>query len=256
MEANKFPTDVTLCLSGGAGRGAYQLGIISVLQEYGIEIKAVSGTSIGALIGASLACGKKADYIFEVMRSPELRSVFKLRLGHGYLFELNHKAAVVEKLIDRESFEALDFPLHVSVCDVKEESALYFEHGNDLKEVVLASCSIPPLFNPVSFNGKVLVDGGLVDNFPVEQLKKYNSPIIGINLHPKRSTIPTTILGWLKNNIHTAWQSKYSEKAELCDIYFCNKELLECKVFSFADIDKAYEIGRVEMQNFMEIQKR
>ena len=256
MDNHKFPKEVTLCLSGGAARGAYQLGVISVLQEQGIEIKAISGTSIGALIEASLACGKKAAYIFDVMRSREFRSVFKLRLGYGYIFQLNHKAAVIDKLIDKECFEALSNPLHVAVCDVKDESPLYFESGDDLKEVVLASCSIAPLFNPVRLNGKVLVDGGLVDNFPVERLKKYKFPIIGINLHPKRSKIPTTIFGWLRSNIHITWQSHYSVKKELCDIYLCNKELLECKIFSFADIDKAYEIGRVEMQNMMEIQKR
>jgi len=76
MKNSQFPQEISLCLSGGAGRGAYHLGVISILQENNINIKAISGTSIGALIGASLACGKSAEYIFEVIQSKEFHSVF------------------------------------------------------------------------------------------------------------------------------------------------------------------------------------
>ncbi len=251
MENNQFPTEISLCLSGGAGRGAYHLGVISVLEENGIKIKAVSGTSIGALIGASLACGKSAAYIFEVMQSKEFRSVFQLSLGHGYLFKLNVNATVVNKLIDKESFEALDIPLHVTACDVKNESPIYYDSGKVFKEAVLASCSVAPLFSPVHVKDTLVVDGGLVDNFPVEQLQQYEYPIIGINLFPKHKEVPKTILGWLKKNIHIAWQSKYTAKKELCDIYLCSEKLLNIKVFSFKNIDKAYILGREDMEEVL-----
>lgn len=251
MENYQFPREVSLCLSGGAARGAYQLGVVSVLQENNIAIKAISGTSVGALIGASLACGKSATYIFEVIRSKEFRSVFKLSLGHGYIFKLNHNAAVINKLIDKESFEELDVPLHVTACDVENESQVYYNKGSIFKEAVLSSCSITPLFAPVYVKGRMVVDGGLVDNFPVEQLQEYGYPIMGINLFPKHKKVPKSILGWIQKNIHTAWQSQYTPKKELCDFYLCNEKLLDIKVFSFKDIDKAYEIGREEMQEIL-----
>ncbi|WP_434636257.1 patatin-like phospholipase family protein [Sulfurimonas sp. NW7] len=251
MENCQFPREITLCLSGGAGRGAYHLGIVSILQENGVKIKAVSGTSAGALIGASLACGKSAAYIFEVIQSKEFRSVFKISLGNGYLFKLDHNAAVVDKLIDKESFETLEIPLHVTACDVEKEQAIYYDSGKILKEAVLASCSIAPLFAPVYVNKTLVVDGGLVDNFPVERLQQYNYPIIGINLFPKYKKVPKTILGWIKKNIHTAWQSKYVSKKELCYMYLCNEKLLDIKVFSFRDIGKAYAMGREEMQKII-----
>ena len=251
MENYQFPREIALCLSGGAARGAYQLGIISVLQENDITIKAISGTSVGALIGASLACGKSAAYIFEVIRSKEFRSVFKLSLGHGYIFKLDSNAAVVKNLIDKESFEELAVPLHVAVCDVKNETAIYYNKGEVFKEAVLASCSVAPLFAPVHVKGRLAVDGGLVDNFPVEQLQQYNYPIIGINLFPKHKKVPKSIFGWIQKNIHTAWQSKYIPKHELCDLYLCHEKLLDIKVFSFKDLDKAYATGREEMENIL-----
>ncbi|ADN09135.1 patatin-like phospholipase family protein [Sulfurimonas autotrophica] len=252
MKNNQFPKEIGLCLSGGAGRGAYHLGVISVLQENNIQIKAISGTSIGALIGASLACGKSAEYILEVIQSKEFRSVFQISLGRGYMFKLKSNAAVINKLIDKESFEELDIPLSVVACDVKNESAVYYNKGKVLKEAVLASCSIAPIFCPVYVNETLVVDGSLVDNFPVEQLYKYNYPILGINLFPKYKEVPKTMLGWLKKNIHTAWHSKYAVKKELCDIYLCNEELLNVKIFSFKDINKAYMLGREDMQKNLE----
>ena len=251
MKKSEFPKEVALCLSGGAARGAYHLGVISVLQEHNIGIKAISGTSIGALIGASLACGRSADEIFDVLKSKEFRRVFKLSLAKGYIFKIDHTAKVIDKLIDRAAFEELSIPLSICVCDVTDESALHCSSGGDLKELVLASCSIAPLFQPISLHGKIYVDGGVVDNFPVEELQKYNTPIIGINLHPKQRYVPKSIFGWMKKNIHTAWQSQYYAKSELCHLYLSNEKLNDVKIFSFRDLDKAYALGVEDMREIL-----
>ena len=253
MENSRFPTEVTLCLSGGAARGAYQLGAISVLQENNIAIKAISGTSIGALIGAALGCDKSAQEIFRVIQSKEFRSVFRLRLGRGALFSLDKNAKVIENLIDKERFEDLSIPLTLCVCDIEEEEPIYWSSGENFKDLVVASCSIAPLFSAVDIDGKIFADGGIVDNFPVEQLQKYDYPIVGINLHPKQRAIPRSMLGWIKKVIHTAWQSKYYPKSALCDVYLCNEALNGVKIFSFKDLQKAYDMGIVDMRNAMRI---
>jgi len=251
MKKSEFPKEVALCLSGGAARGAYHLGVISVLKEHNISIKAISGTSIGALIGASLGCGRSANEIFSLLKSKEFRRVFKLSLGKGYLFKIDNTAKVIEKLIDRTTFEELSIPLSVCVCDVTDESALYCSSGEYLKELVLASCSITPLFQPVSLHGKIYVDGGVVDNFPVEELQKYNTPIIGINLHPKQRYVPKSIFGWLQKIMHTAWQSQYYAKSELCHLYLSNEKLNDVKIFSFRDLEKAYALGVEDMREIL-----
>ena len=66
MQNNEFPSEVSLCLSGGAARGAFHLGVLSVLEENNVQIKAISGSSVGALIGGSLACGKNSKEIFDI----------------------------------------------------------------------------------------------------------------------------------------------------------------------------------------------
>lgn len=252
MENHRFPREIALCLSGGAGRGAYHLGVVSVLQENGIKIKAISGTSIGALIGASLASGKRAQEIFKILQSKEFKKAFKLTLGRGYIFRIDLHAPVMDKLLDKSSFEALEIPLNIAVTNVLSADVEYYSEGENLRELVLASCSIAPLFQPISLGEKLFVDGGLIDNFPVEQLQKYGLPIVGLNLYPYRSKTSNSMLGWLKKNIYLAWQSTNLQKKKLCDIYMCNPKLYELSVFSFKDINKAYTLGREEMQHLLD----
>jgi len=247
MENNRFPREISLCLSGGAAKGAYHLGAISVLEENGVEVKAISGTSIGALIGASLACGKSATEIFEVMKSKEFRKVFKFKLGKPYLFELNKDADVVSKIIDKNSFQELEIPLIVAVSDMDEEVAYYFDEGEEFKDIVLASCSIAPLFKTVQIKNHLFGDGGVIDNFPVQELLKYKYPIVGINLYPKYNKQAKSIFGWIKKTFYIAWQSHNREKEKLCDIFISSDALNTISTFSFKDIDMAYKLGREEM---------
>lgn len=251
MEANQFPGEVSLCLSGGAARGAFHLGAISVLEKNGIKIKAVSGTSIGALIGASLACGKKSEEILQVLKSREFKKVFKLSIGGGYIFKIDTKSKIIDSIIDKSSFEELSVLLDVSVTDVDNAEALYFNSGNKLKELVLASCSISPLIKPVEIDKKLLIDGGLIDNFPVERLKKYPFPIVGINLYPNDKKRVSSIFGWIKKIIFVSWQAQNLGKRHLCDIYVSSDTLNGLSSLSLRDVDKAYKLGVTEMNNII-----
>ncbi|WP_457747260.1 patatin-like phospholipase family protein [Sulfurimonas sp.] len=251
MEDNQFPAEISLSLSGGAAKGAYHLGIINILQNRGVTLKAISGTSIGAVIGAALASGKSAEEIFTIMSSKEYRKVFKLYMKEGALFRIDIQAQVLKELIPVKTFEELDIPLIVCVTDIIKARPKYMNRG-DLTTAVLASSSISPLLPPIVFNGTVLSDGGLTDNFPVEQLQKFDYPIVGINLYPNNQRIPKTFFGWLRKNIRVAWQNRNFEKESLCDYYFTNVALDEVKAFSFSDMQKAYALGQKDMELFLE----
>lgn len=249
MEDNKFPREISLCLSGGAAKGAFHLGVIDVLQEHGIEIKAISGTSIGALIGASLASGKSPKEILEILKSKEFEKVFKLSLGKGYLYTIDMKSPVISKLVSKLSFEELAIPLEIAVTNLDEAQVLYKNSGNQLHEYILASCAISPIVQANTIDGTLFVDGGVTDNFPVERLKKYPYKILGVNLYPHTRSVPTSLLGWLKKIIFIAWQSPNLAKRQQCDYYLSSELLDEINMFSFKDLDKAYEFGRKEMES-------
>lgn len=197
MENNRFPREISLCLSGGAARGAYHLGVIEVLKNNNINIKAISGTSIGAIIGASIASGNSAKDILEILKSKSFKKMFKLNIGKGSIFKIQRDIDLVNKLIDVENFEELNIPLVVAVTDVVDSKIKYYKSGA-LVDILFASSAIAPLLNAVEYDGKLLVDGGLIDNFPVECLQEYGYPILGINLYPDNLIYPKSIFGWIK----------------------------------------------------------
>lgn len=252
MEDHTFPREVSLCLSGGGARGAYHLGVISVLEEHSIAIKAISGTSIGALIGASLASGKSADEIFEIFCSREMRKIFSFAFAFSHIFDIDTNAIILEKLLSVDSFEALSIPLSVAVFDVKKEELQHINAGDSLKKIVLASCALVPVFKAVEHNGMLLVDGGLVDNFPVEQLQKYPYPIVGVNLYPSSPSLPKSLYGWIKKVIYLSWQTPNQNKKELCHSYISSQNLHTLATLSLGDMKKAYAFGREEMQRVLE----
>ena len=248
MENNKFPREISLCLSGGAVKGAFHLGVISVLAEYGIEIKAISGTSIGALIGASLASGKSYQDILELLKSREFKNVFKFTPAKDHIYKIDMQSRVIRELVSSSTFEDLSIPLEVSVTNIDTANAEYHNSGDQLHEFVLASCAITPIVKAQEIDGNLYVDGGITDNFPVEILKKYPYKIFGINLYPHINKRPTSILQWIKKIIFVAWQSPNLAKRQHCDYYLSSQELSEINMFSFKDIDKAYQLGRREMK--------
>ncbi len=247
MADHTFPREVTLCLSGGGARGAYHLGVISVLEENAIIIKAISGTSIGALIGAALASGRSSQEIFEIFCSKEMRSIFRLSARFSHLFSINTEADILKRLITQESFEALSIPLSIAVFDVKKEELHHINRGNELKKFVLASCALVPLFAALKHEDMLLVDGGLVDNFPLEQLLSFPYPIVGVNLYPKSPRIPNSLIGWIKKVIYLSWQMPNANKQKLCHSYISSQNLHSLATFSFKDMQRAYEMGREEM---------
>lgn len=247
MADHTFPREVTLCLSGGGARGAYHLGVISVLEENGITIKAISGTSIGSLIGAALACGKSSKEIFEIFCSKEMRKIFRFSLHFSHLFSINAEAEILKRLITQESFEALNIPLSIAVFDVVKEELHHINTGDELKKFVLASCALVPVFKAVQHEDMLLVDGGLVDNFPLEQLLDYPYPIIGVNLYPHSPHIPNSLIGWIKKVIYLSWQTPNANKQKLCHSYISSQALHSLSTLSFRDMQKGYLLGREEM---------
>lgn len=119
-------------------------------------------------------------------------------------------------------------------------------------EYVAASCSIVPILQPIKIGENIFADGGLIDNFPVEQLKKFDYPIVGINLFPQDKMVKKSLLGWLNKIIHIAWQTQNYSKKDLCDIYITHDKLNTLNMFSFKEIDKAYKLGREEARKYFE----
>ena len=178
MSPKKQPT-VAFVLSGGASLGAIQVGMLRALYERGIRPDLIVGTSAGALNGAYIASRPQAsvtaDRLARIWRELRRGQVFPVNPLTGLLGFLGARdhlvpASGLERLIERHvqcpELEEFPIPLHVVAVDVVTGQELRLSHGPVL-DAVLASAAIPGVLEPVSWEGRALMDGGVANNTPI-----------------------------------------------------------------------------------------
>ena len=241
MKDNKLKK-ISLLLSGGGSRGAYHLGIIKALEELNFEICAISGASIGSIVGASYLSGKKPEEILEFFKKNSFKKAIKFNIFGGSLFRIDHDSAVFDELIDEKykNIEDLPKPLYMSVTNIEKGFAEYKNSGN-IKELACASSALYPVFAPVIHNDEKLIDGGFVDNFPISPLLELKYPIFGVNLHPnfynkKQFMLKRTIfLAWYMSGLH--------EKIKKCEYYLSSEKLTEHFILKTKGIENLFHLG-------------
>ncbi|OMG66018.1 hypothetical protein AUR61_003775 [Stutzerimonas balearica] len=191
-----------LVLSGGAARGLAHIGVLKALEEQGVRIDAIAGTSMGAVIGGLYASGytvaeleqlartldwrqvlsddpprpdvpfrrKQDDRDFLVKRKLSFRDDGSLGLPLGVIQGQN-LALLLERLLvhvsDTRDFDRLPIPFRAVATDIANDQKVIFRSGH-LPQAIRASMSIPAVFAPVEIEGRLLVDGGMVDNIPMD----------------------------------------------------------------------------------------
>jgi NTE family protein len=171
---------VALCLSGGGARGAAQAGVVIELVAHGLRPDLVIGTSIGAWNGGWLAAHPDLEEVRALRQwwtDPEVRRVMRgMLLGYAGAIAWRRSAALsagrIEHLLERAvgdlAFEDLEIPLAVGAVDLLSGDLLYFDRG-PLAVAVRASSAIPTVLPPVDLDDRLLVDGGVIDNFGVHE---------------------------------------------------------------------------------------
>ncbi|WP_234733039.1 patatin-like phospholipase family protein [Tellurirhabdus bombi] len=243
---------VGLVLSGGGARGIAHLGIIKALQEQGVQIDRIAGTSAGAVAGALLATGYSPDEILEiVVTTPFFRHVRPAfnRMG---LLKLDRVEALYRTYLPEDRFEALKIPLHVVATDINAGECVVFEEG-ELVRPLVASCCLPGIFAPYQIGDRQYVDGAVLNNMPVEMLENKVDFIIGASCNPPNPNKSiTSVKGVLERSLMLAIRSKTRERLTKCDLLVEPPDLCRYEVF---DLRKAREIFRVgyEYTRTMEI---
>lgn len=177
----KFKTG--LVLSGGGTRGFAHLGVIDALLEKGIKPDVISGVSAGSIVGAFIAGGKSPHETMEIFKKGWFFKYTKLQLPVNGLLKLDGLKEIVDREIDFKNLEDSPLPFHIAVANLNQGKVEYKNSG-PLGKTVLASSSIPVLFAPVELAGQFYVDGGLMDNIPIEPIKNDCEQIIVVNIAP------------------------------------------------------------------------
>lgn len=167
-----------LVLSGGGARGISHIGVIKALEEFGVSVSCISGTSAGSLVGSLYAYGLKPDTILDLVISTSLFKAMRPAWTWTGLLNADGLRDTLLQHIPENSFEALKIPMTIAATDIVKGKAAYFSSG-ELIPAILASCCVPAVFNPIHFNNSIYVDGGMVDNLPASAIRGECDFLIG-----------------------------------------------------------------------------
>jgi len=178
-------TPISLALGGGCARGWAHIGVLRALDEAGIEVSMIAGTSIGALVGGCYLAGK-LDALEEFARSLTKRRIFGLldfNIGGNGLFGGMKLDAKLREHVNGKRFEDLEKPFVCVASEIRTGHEIWLSNGS-LITAMRASYALPGVFEPVAANGRVLVDGALVNPVPVSVCRAYEQPlVVAVNLH-------------------------------------------------------------------------
>jgi len=177
---------IGLALGGGAARGLAHIGVLKVLEEARIMAHFVAGTSVGSLIGSLYCAGVGWERIKEVAQEIDWRDLVSPTWPGLGLVKSTKLEKTLNRIVGEKTFEQLSIPFRAVAVDIESGDEVVLDSG-PVAKAVRASCSIPGIFEPTELHGRLLVDGGLVNNLPVDVVKAMGAEVvIGVDLSADR----------------------------------------------------------------------
>ncbi|MFN6946762.1 MAG: patatin-like phospholipase family protein [Cytophagaceae bacterium] len=236
-------TKIGLGLSGGGARGVAHLGAMQALIEAGIKPNIISGVSSGAIIGTLFACGMSPKEIFETLSKTNLFRYLRPAWSRFGFLNVERFIPVYENYLPCKTFEELSIKLIISATDIVEGKTIYFSEGSIL-EPLLASTCMPVLFAPMEYKGNMLVDGGTLNNLPVEPLIGTSDLIIGLHCNPTNRDFRTrSIKSIIERTFHLSVKMNVIDRIKYCDIFIEPPGLVDYGIFEISKAKEIYELG-------------
>lgn len=239
-------------LSGGGTRGFAHLGIIKYLEELKIYPHAISGTSAGAIAGGLYAAGKSPEEILKIMKDNISFGWSSINFRQNGFLSMDMLRKVLKAIFTEDDFKVLKMPFYATATDLNKGKEITFSEG-PLIEAIVASCSVPVVFNSVQVGNHLLVDGGLVNNFPVEPLLSNCDIIIGSYVNKLEEGISNhssfKIVNYMDRCFHLAISKNVYAKTHLCDV-FIESPLHAYNMYDVKAADAIFEIGYTTARSY------
>ncbi len=176
------PAAIGVALGGGFARGIAHVGVLKVLEEEGIPVRCIAGTSVGALIGAAYCSGLSIAELEEIAHKVRFTSFARWTLSRYGFASNDRMISFLTRTLKFKTFEELRVPLAVIATDFSSGGGVVFRSGS-LIDPVRASCAYPGMFLPVNIDGRYLVDGMLSHPVPTVPLREMGAQrVIGVHL--------------------------------------------------------------------------
>jgi NTE family protein len=237
--------NIGIAFSGGGVRGIAHLGMLLALEEMGIQPHFLTGTSAGSIVGAFYASGYPPKEILEIISKTRLFRILRPSFNWKGLLTLEKTYSFFRSFLPTDSFETLKIPLYVCATNLKNGQPAFFSSG-ELIRPVIASSAIPVLFSPIRIDDQYYIDGGVVNNLPVEPLIGHCDKIIGMHCNPvDEQYAPENMKNLLERTFLLAISRNVSERKQNCDVFLEPYELRKFGALEFARIREIFETGYV-----------
>ena len=267
---------IGIALSGGGARGLAHIGVLEVLEDLGIQIDAVSGTSMGAVIGAAYCCESNLEEIKNLLSSTDWKTFLMFSA-----FQLSRTGIVNEKKVDElikiflgdKTFDDCKKQFCCVAVDILSSTKVILNSGI-LREAVLASIAIPGIFAPVCRDNLLLIDGGMMEPLPTIAIQTLNptfiiaSSIVFETMKPEPAKIENEPDPKLAENTKISIQAIIDKSMSIMHTQMVKSYLPYAQIvikprigdFGFMDFNKSAEIveaGRVAaIEAIPEIKKK
>lgn len=177
------PKKIGIALSGGSTHGAAHIGVLRTLLEIGVVPAIVAGTSAGAIVGAAYAAGVDVEELSQLFKEAKWPKLAKIAWRDSLsMFNTQPMEEFIKNKIGDFTFEQLPRKFACVACDILKGEIVEFNSG-PVAPAVRASAAFPGIFSPIAFGDKLLTDGGIMDNLPVDLVRKMGADyVIAVDL--------------------------------------------------------------------------
>ncbi|HUI67721.1 MAG TPA: patatin-like phospholipase family protein [Nitrospirota bacterium] len=239
----RVPPAIGLALSGGAVRGIAHIAVLEVLEQEGIPIHAIAGTSAGSIVGALYAAGMPLSEIKRILLTAKWKDLLKLTIPKKGLISSEGIYRFMDEILPVKKFSGLQIPYAAVATDLHTGEKVSIMSGSVAK-AVQASCSLPVIFTPTEINRKSMVDGGVSSQIPVRTAReelgaKY---VIAVNVNYKAIELDQydTIIK-IAAHLSALWASRNARAEEkLADVVIP----VNAKGIALYDLSKSRELLR------------
>ncbi len=247
---------IGLALGSGGARGFAHLGIIKVLKEEGIPIDLIAGSSMGALVGCLYGVGIEIDHLYKLSGAFKRKYYLDFTVPKmGFIMGKRVKE-FIRVFTHGKNIEELSLPVGVVATDLLTGGKIVFQKG-PIADAVRASISIPGIFVPEKYEGRLLVDGGVVDRVPVSVAREMGADfVIAVDVsRVKRNAEITSIYDVIMQSIDIMQTEIVSNRAMATDLMICpNVEMYSSTAFT--NVAEIIATGEAEMRKNIDQLKR
>ena len=232
-----------IVLSGGGARGFAHIGVLKALNENGIYPDVISAVSAGSIVGSLYADGYAPDEIFNLFIKLDIFKLVKFQKPWFGLLRASGLQKTLQNELKATCFEELKIPMYVAATNFTKAKIDYFDAG-PIIPAILASSAIPLILKPVLLNGDYYVDGGLMNNLPVEPICNNCTHIIGVNVNPVTvANKIQSLRNYADRVMHLGVRANIQNNIDKCTYFIEPPGLMEYNLFKVSAAEKIFEMG-------------